>query len=138
MRQQNTAMVEELVSHGFVVATIDHTYGNVMTVFPDGRVALYKPEVLSGEGEPPRTSTQLVQVWADDMGFVLDQLVVWNEEDGGEFNGRFRPLQSWRIRAILTGGGPRLSFAAGMPVARQAWGWMPGSCRFQTMSWPLA
>jgi len=36
IRGQNTAMVRELVSHGFVVATIDHTYGNLITIFPDG------------------------------------------------------------------------------------------------------
>ncbi len=50
MRQQNTAMVEELVSQGFVVATIDHTYGNVITVFPDGRTEFYNPDVLSERG----------------------------------------------------------------------------------------
>lgn len=109
MRQQNTAMVEELVSQGFVVATIDHTYGNVMTVFPDGRVAFYNPEVLSGEGEPPHTSNQLVSVWADDIGFVLDELAVWNEEDGGEFNGRL-DLTKVGVFGHSTGGGATVQF----------------------------
>jgi predicted dienelactone hydrolase len=109
MRQQNTAMVEELVSHGFVVATIDHTYGNVMTVFPEGRVAFYNPEVLSGEGNPPHTNTQLVQVWADDIGFVLDELTVWNEEDGGDFNGRL-DLSKVGVFGHSTGGGATVQF----------------------------
>ena len=109
MRQQNTAMVEELVSQGFVVATIDHTYGNVMTVFPDGQVEFYNPDVLSGEGNPPHTNTQLVQVWADDIGFVLDELTVWNEEDGGDFNGRL-DLSQVGVFGHSTGGGATVQF----------------------------
>lgn len=109
MRVQNTAMVEELVSQGFVVVTLDHTYGNVMTVFPDGRVAFYNPEVLSGEGEPPHSSNQLVSVWANDMGFVLDELAVWNEEDGGEFNGRL-DLSKVGVFGHSTGGGATVEF----------------------------
>ncbi len=109
MRQQNTAMVQDLVSHGFVVATIDHTYANVMTVFPDGRVEFYNPEVLSEEGNPPRTSNQLVTVWADDIGFVLDNLAVWNEEEGGDFNGRF-DLSKVGVFGHSTGGGATVQF----------------------------
>jgi len=109
MRQQNTAMVQELVSHGFVLATIDHTYGNVMTVFPDGRVEFYNPDVLSGEGEPPHTNTQLVQVWADDMGYVLDQLTAWNDEANGDFSGRF-DLSEVGAFGHSTGGGATVQF----------------------------
>ena len=109
MRQQNTAMVEELVSQGFVVATIDHTYGNVMTVFPDGRIEFYNPDVLSGEGDPPQTSNTLVGVWADDIGFVLDELAVWNEEDGGDFNGRL-DLSKVGVFGHSTGGGATVEF----------------------------
>jgi predicted dienelactone hydrolase len=125
MRQQNTAMVEELVSQGFVVATIDHTYGNVMTVFPDGRVAFYNPDVLSGEGDPPRTNTQLVQVWADDIGFVLDELAAWNEADGGGFNGRL-DLSKVGVFGHSTGGGATVTFCGqdarcGAGVGLDAW-----------------
>ena len=109
MRQQNTAMVEELVSQGFVVATIDHTYGNVMTVFPDGRIAFYNPDLLSELGDPPHTSNTLVGVWADDIGFVLDQLAAWNEEDGGDFNGRL-DLSKVGVFGHSTGGGATVEF----------------------------
>jgi len=109
MRQQNTAMVQELVSNGFVVATIDHTYGNVMTVFPDGRVEFYNPDVLSGEGNPPHTSNTLVGVWADDIGFVVDELSAWNEEMGGGFNGRL-DLSKVGVFGHSTGGGATVEF----------------------------
>ncbi len=109
MRQQNTAMVRELVSHGFVVATIDHTYGNVMTVFPDGRVAMYNPDVLSGAGEPPHNSNLLVKTWADDMGFVLDELAGWNEADENPFQARL-DLDKVGIFGHSTGGGATVEF----------------------------
>lgn len=109
IRAQNTAMVRELVSHGFVVATIDHTYGNALTVFPDGRVAFYNPEVLSGVGQPPKTSNTLVGVWAADIGFVLDQLAGWQEEAGGDFNGRL-DLSKVGVFGHSTGGGATVEF----------------------------
>lgn len=36
-RYQNTFQVEELVSHGYIVVGIDHTYDAAAVVFPDGR-----------------------------------------------------------------------------------------------------
>jgi predicted dienelactone hydrolase len=109
MRAQNTALVRELVSHGFVVATIDHTFGNVLTVFPDRRVAFYSPDVLSGAGEPPHTSNTLVGVWADDIGTVLDQLALWNETQGNEFFARL-DLSKVGVFGHSTGGGATVEF----------------------------
>lgn len=37
-RTQNTYQTEDLASHGFVVAAIDHTYNSTPVAFPDGRV----------------------------------------------------------------------------------------------------
>src|ERR1700728_3080254 len=34
-----TGLAEDLASHGYVVAGVDHTYESVATAFPDGRVA---------------------------------------------------------------------------------------------------
>ena len=34
-----TALAEDLASHGYVVAGIDHTYESFATAFPDGRIA---------------------------------------------------------------------------------------------------
>src|ERR1700761_5551771 len=38
-RSSLTALAEDLVSHGYVVAGIDHTYESYATAFPDGRAA---------------------------------------------------------------------------------------------------
>jgi predicted dienelactone hydrolase len=37
-RTQNTYQTEDLASHGFIVAAIDHTYNSTPVAFPDGRV----------------------------------------------------------------------------------------------------
>ena len=108
-RSQNTAMVRELVSQGFVVATIDHTYGNVLTVFPDRRVVFYTPEIFSGEGEPPHTGNTLVGVWADDIAFVLDQLADWNETEGNALASRL-DLSRVGVFGHSTGGGAAVEF----------------------------
>lgn len=109
IRVQNTSMIRELASHGFVVAAIDHTYGNALTVFPDGRVAFYNPDVLSGEGKPAQTSNFLVNVWADDIGTTLDQLAVWNETDGNAFESRL-DLGKLGVLGHSTGGGAAVEF----------------------------
>ena len=109
IRAQNTSLVRELVSHGFVVATIDHTYGNLITVFPDGRVAMYNPAVLSETGDPPQTSNLLVTVWSEDIGFVLDQLAAWNESGDTDFSDRL-DLTKVGVFGHSTGGGTTLEF----------------------------
>ena len=109
IRAQNTAMVRELVSQGFVVVTIDHVYGNGITLFPDGRIAFYNPDVLSGEGDPPHTSNTLVDIWAGDLSFVLDQLQIWNEDAGSGFKSSL-DLSKIGVFGHSTGGGAAVTF----------------------------
>jgi hypothetical protein len=45
-RQHNTMQVEELVSHGYIVAAIDHPYAATGVVFPDGRIAAFDPRMF--------------------------------------------------------------------------------------------
>jgi len=42
---QNTVLMEELASHGYVVVSIQHTYDSSDTVFPDGAVAPMDPKL---------------------------------------------------------------------------------------------
>ncbi|MGW1061360.1 alpha/beta hydrolase family protein [Micromonospora rubida] len=67
-----TALAEDLASHGYVVAGIEHTYESVATTFPDGRVTT----CVACEA-PDRTETfwkKLDQGRAADVSFVLDEL----------------------------------------------------------------
>jgi dienelactone hydrolase len=65
-----TTLAEDLASHGNVVVVVDHTYENVATTFPDGRVA---PCAACGRYDIPFW-LRLQQGRAADVSFVLDQL----------------------------------------------------------------
>jgi predicted dienelactone hydrolase len=67
-----TALAEDLASHGYVVAGIDHTYESFGTSFPDGRVTA----CLAREVRRPGTGFwEKVQAGrAADVSFVLNEL----------------------------------------------------------------
>jgi dienelactone hydrolase len=69
-RSTLTALAEDLASHGYVVAGIDHTYESDATAFPDGRVTTCRAREAprSGRGE------KVVAGRAADVSFVLDEL----------------------------------------------------------------
>jgi dienelactone hydrolase len=71
-RSTLTALAEDLASHGYVVAGIDHTYESFATAFPDGRVTtcLARETRRRGEG----FWEKVVAGRAADVSFVLDQL----------------------------------------------------------------
>ncbi|MEU6595806.1 alpha/beta hydrolase family protein [Streptomyces flaveolus] len=82
-RTFNTLVVEDLVSWGYVVVTVDHPYDSGEVEFPDGRVVT-RPE------PDPAGRAEAVAVRADDLRFVLDQLAVVNR--GGNPDAQRRPL----------------------------------------------
>jgi dienelactone hydrolase len=69
-RSTLTALAEDLASHGYVVAGVDHTYESDATAFPDGRVTtcLAREAPRSGRGE------KVVAGRAADVSFVLGEL----------------------------------------------------------------
>ena len=81
-RETYTAQLEDLASHGYVVAAISHTYESVLTMFPDKRHALLiprrwpRPTTSVIDGVPPseEANQDRLRWWADDIRFVLDQL----------------------------------------------------------------
>ncbi len=105
---QNTAQMEELASHGYVVFSIGHSYETVANIFPDGRVVPFSQARLmafaQGAGKTrelnikyaaatePAEKDDLIKkivadwpllheslrVWAADVGFVLDELEKMN------------------------------------------------------------
>jgi len=71
--------VETLVSNGYLVIALDHTYGAVATRFDDGTVVEYDPSALPDEDEVgadvyASAAEQLVEVFAGDLIAVLDAL----------------------------------------------------------------
>jgi pimeloyl-ACP methyl ester carboxylesterase len=106
-RTQSTYLMEELASHGYVVVAIDHTYGALVTVFPDDRVVLQKSEILEGEDseEYDLSDNPLLSVWSADVSFILDHLEILNaEENESIFKDRL-DLKRVGILGHSTGGG---------------------------------
>ncbi len=109
-RNQNTVLIEELASHGFVVVGIDHPYGSTITVFPDGRVARAEPTLFwdVASDEALKRSIQYIElqlaVRVKDVEFVVDELQRLNasgSEDG--FTGRL-DLQRLGVLGYSFGG----------------------------------
>ncbi len=84
-----TSSVEDLASHGYIVAVIYHTYSVPVTIFSDGRVAMINDAGIRSEIEPDGTSDAQVNqdrnwigsVWTADARFTLDQLTKMNGSD---------------------------------------------------------
>ena len=129
-REVNTDQVENLVSHGYVVICPDHTYGALVTVFPDGRVVPYKPSAIPdidkvGEAKYNAAVQRLVDAFVGDLAFLLDQTERWNSgEDPSPFKGEL-DLNRIGVFGHSTGGGataeicamdPRIKAALGMDI----------------------
>lgn len=73
----HTAQAEDLASHGYIVAVIDHTFNTFATEFPDGRITTSTTSGLFSPDHDYRTEREnrdkLGKVLTDDVTFVLDQ-----------------------------------------------------------------
>ena len=114
-KAQNTFQVEELVSHGYIIAAPDHAYGAVASVFPDGEVLLVNPDALPNRGslsEDERLGAVrlLGEQWAGDLSFILDKLLDPGfDEELTIFSGRIDP-DSVGAFGHSTGGGAAIEF----------------------------
>jgi len=112
-RAQNSNQVIELASQGYVVAAVEHTYGAVVTVFPDGRVANHNPDTLPeglNEAENLQATLRLGDQWASDLSFLLDTLEGLNRDaNGSRFAGRL-DLSHLAAMGHSTGGGAAIEF----------------------------
>jgi predicted dienelactone hydrolase len=129
-RAQNTFQMEELASHGYIIAAPDHAYGGAATVFEDGRVALNNPDALPYDQDLPQDeflarANQLGIQWAEDLSFILDQLeMLQTDDEGGSLVGH---LDYDRIGALghSTGGGAAIEFCAQDPRCQSVLGMDP-------------
>lgn len=70
-----TAFCEELASHGFVVASVAHTYYTPQVVFPDGRKITAAPEFYTRPTVPNR---DVQKMWTLDVQCALSYLAQCN------------------------------------------------------------
>lgn len=101
-RYQNTFWCDYLASHGYIVASADHT-GNARMTMVDGQLVPYQPaQRLNSARDRPK-----------DMSFLLDELTRWNEGGDRRFTGRID------IRAAAAAGMSFGSFSAFGVVDRE-------------------
>lgn len=108
---QSAGQALELASKGYVVIGIQHTYGAVVTVFPDGTIAPNNPKALPENAEDPNYeegANILASQWAQDMAFVLDQLSASSE--AGNFFSQSIDLDKVGVYGHSTGGGAAIQF----------------------------
>jgi hypothetical protein len=80
IRTESTALVEELVSHGYVVVGIDHPYSSNAVAFPDGTIARRKFVGSEDYSSPDafeafvKTADEQIAIRTKDARFVLDTL----------------------------------------------------------------
>jgi len=72
-------LAEQLASAGYVVAAPDHTYGALISTFPDGRTVPFDPQALPDWESTPAAvyeerSRALIATFADDLALVMAAL----------------------------------------------------------------
>jgi predicted esterase len=107
------SLIEELVSHGYVVAAIEHTYTTAAVVFPDGKVVPAHHDTEPAGLTPAQRWQRMMELaglqirqGADDVLFVMNKLTELNKSSNPGFllGGR---LDLSRIAAVghSAGGG---------------------------------
>ena len=91
---QNTVQMEELASHGYVVASIAHPHEALSVTFPDGRRVPFNEShlwrivgLLSDQPELRSLMDESHRIWTDDTCFVMDELARM-DAGTGLFGGR--------------------------------------------------
>jgi predicted dienelactone hydrolase len=124
---QNTGQALQLASNGFVVIGVQHPYGAVITVFPDGTIALNNPSALP-DGAPTdeyeAAAHKLAEQWSGDLGFTLDFMEMQNNDPNSPFH---NTLDLAKVGAYghSTGGGAAIQFCGTDPRCKALLGMDP-------------
>ena len=71
-RVANNFQMAEMASHGYIVASVEHSYTSIGTRFPDGTRAQQDTAAAFVLNEDS-TSVRIVNIWAADGRFVIDR-----------------------------------------------------------------
>ncbi|OBR63720.1 lipase [Paenibacillus oryzae] len=81
-RFQSMAIIEEMVSNGYIVVGMDHPYSSARVKLHDGSEVIYAPESEEWTSSEIYAHNVIgVGVRAQDAIFVLDSLTAWNTND---------------------------------------------------------
>jgi pimeloyl-ACP methyl ester carboxylesterase len=124
-RAQNTFQAINFASNGYVVVAIDHAYGAILTVFPDGTVAYNNPDALPSNMPDKQylpIANRLVNQWSGDLGFVLDTLETINLNDPVHGLTGFLDLEKVGVYGHSTGGAATVEFCGRDPRCKAGLG----------------
>ncbi|MEU3249785.1 dienelactone hydrolase family protein [Streptomyces sp. NPDC006997] len=113
VRTQNSAWAQELASHGYVVAALDHPYDSAAVVLADGRTLRTKVTATGYADRDEARAVEWTAVRAADLSFVLTRL---DHVARGEIPGPVgRRMDTGRVAVA----GHSLGGAAALQAARQ-------------------
>ncbi|GMV99218.1 MAG: carboxylic ester hydrolase [Candidatus Hydrogenedentota bacterium] len=124
-RVVNADQLESLASHGYAVVSLDHLHGAMGTVFPDGTVEPLHPDLMpkdTGDAVYQAGIERLVDMYADDLSFVLDRLAGLAN---GKLDARFKDrldLDRVGLFGHSTGGGAVVEVCARDPRCKACFG----------------
>jgi predicted dienelactone hydrolase len=86
LRMQNSVLLQDLASWGYVVLALDHTDAAAVTVFPDGEARYFDLSrfgiTYEDDGQhAAAVNERLFPVWVADQRFVFDTLEAWAADD---------------------------------------------------------
>jgi predicted dienelactone hydrolase len=88
-----TAIIEELVSHGYIVAAVEHSYDGATVVFPDGHIITqtgWDQDSQRSEKDKATFHMSRYRTGAEDDSFILDQLEELNSGNLSDAAKQFR------------------------------------------------
>ena len=112
-----TSLIEELVSHGYVVAAVEHTYTALAGAFPNHKIVPFHREAIPADLPADERFKRMmagagleISTGASDLVFVLNRLEKMNEAGSRELcaQRKTRLERGWAIGHSAGGG-----FAAG-------------------------
>jgi len=131
-------LVEDLVSHGYIVVGIDHTGNSGPTAFPNGHVDAPSQDTsldftIHTLEETNKLGTQAQVIQVEDDRFVLDQLAAWNQLPGNFYAGHidmqrvgaFGHSFGGSVSAQICLEDPRVK--AALDLDGSFWGWVQGN-----------
>ena len=104
MPDDYTAFCEELASHGYVIASVAHTYYAQQVLFPDGRKISPAPEPYARQTGP---NAKEQRMWAEDVQCALDHLMQYNTDAKDTFYNLWTQSQlalwvmRWEVQLLL-------------------------------------
>jgi predicted dienelactone hydrolase len=124
---QNTGQALQLASYGYVVVTVQHPYGALVTVFDDGSIAKNNPAALPKDApdeEYDIAADKLANQWAGDLAYALDFMTEQNNASSSPFH---KKLGLDRVGAYghSTGGGAAIQFCGTDPRCKALLGQDP-------------